>query len=169
MTILSWQWEILHMERWSLQWNGISIGNCHRSASPRPTTLEKDRELFVNFSLILCLWFEIQDLRAYNFFDWISNTEWDAFCQFKDTIHVYGAQALEKWKTITYFLMSRARFIRYNCHCRALCNTHIILDLLGKSWAISCTLLFKSNGIFFCGGKIWCLFLRYRLEILCVA
>ena len=31
------------------------------------------------------------------------------------------------------------------------------------------TLLFKSNGIFFCGGKIWCLFLRYRLEILCVA
>ena len=31
------------------------------------------------------------------------------------------------------------------------------------------TLLFKSNGIFFGGGKIWCLFLRYRLEILCVA
>ena len=29
---------------------------------------------FVNFSLILYLWFEIQDLRAYNFFDWISNT-----------------------------------------------------------------------------------------------
>ena len=26
-----------------------------------------------------------------------------------------------------------------------------------------CTLLFKSNGIFFCGDKIWCLFLRYRL------
>ena len=51
-----------------------SVGNSHRSASPRPTTLEEDRELFVNFSLILCLWFEIQDLRAYNFFDWISNT-----------------------------------------------------------------------------------------------
>ena len=53
----------------------ISVGNSHRSASPRPTTLEEDRELFVNFSLILCLWFEIQDLRAYNFFDWISNTD----------------------------------------------------------------------------------------------
>ena len=53
---------------------GDSVGNSHRSASPRPTTLEEDRELFVNFSLILCLWFEIQDLRAYNFFDWISNT-----------------------------------------------------------------------------------------------
>ena len=52
-----------------------SVGNSHRSASPRPTTLEEDRELFVNFSLILCLWFEIQDLRAYNFFDWISNTD----------------------------------------------------------------------------------------------
>ena len=32
-----------------------------------------------------------------------------------------------------------------------------------------CTLLFKSNGIFFCVGEIWYLFLRYRLEILCVA
>ena len=53
---------------------GSSVGNSHRSASLRPTTLEEDRELFVNFSLILCLWFEIQDLRAYNFFDWISNT-----------------------------------------------------------------------------------------------
>ena len=27
----------------------------------------------------------------------------------------------------------------------------------------------KVMGFFFCGGKIWCLFLRYRLEILCVA
>ena len=51
-----------------------SVGNSHRSASPRPTTLEVDRELFVNFSLIWCLCFEIQDLRTYNFFDWISNT-----------------------------------------------------------------------------------------------
>ena len=57
-----------------------SVGNSHRPASPRPTTLEEDRELFVNFSLILCLWFEIQDLRAYNFFDWISNTGNNWFC-----------------------------------------------------------------------------------------
>ena len=27
----------------------------------------------------------------------------------------------------------------------------------------------KVMGFFFCGDKIWCLFLRYRLEILCVA
>ena len=27
-------------------------------ASPRPTTLEQDRELFVHFFFILCLWFE---------------------------------------------------------------------------------------------------------------
>ena len=42
----------------------------------------------------------------------------------------------------------------------------------GFCFAVLCcgyTLLFKSNGIFFCCGKIWCLFLRYRLEILCVA
>ena len=51
-----------------------SVGNSHRSAGPRPTTLEEDRKLFVNFSSILCLWFEIQGMRTYNFFDWVSNT-----------------------------------------------------------------------------------------------
>ena len=55
-------------------WVTSSVGNSHRSASPRPTTLEEEWELFVNFSLILYLWFEIQGLRTYNFFDWISNT-----------------------------------------------------------------------------------------------
>ena len=50
-----------------------SVGNSHRSAIPRPTTLEEDRERF-DFSSILCLWFEIQGLRTYNFFDWVSNT-----------------------------------------------------------------------------------------------
>ena len=34
-----------------------SVGNSHRSASPKMTTLEEDWELFVNLSLILCLWF----------------------------------------------------------------------------------------------------------------
>ena len=53
----------------------ISIGNSHRFAGPRPTTLEEDRELFVDFSLMLCLWFEIHDMRTYNFFDWVSNTD----------------------------------------------------------------------------------------------
>ena len=67
-------------ERRTRMWNMISllptpsVGNSHRSASPRPTTLEEDRELFVDFSSILCLWFEIQAIRTYNFFDWVSNT-----------------------------------------------------------------------------------------------
>ena len=51
-----------------------SVGNSHRSAGPRPTTFEEDRELFVDFSSILCLWFEIQGMRTYNFLDWVSNT-----------------------------------------------------------------------------------------------
>ena len=51
-----------------------SVGNSHRPASPRPTTLEEDRELFVDFPSISCLWFEIQGMRTYNFFDWVSNT-----------------------------------------------------------------------------------------------
>ena len=53
---------------------GGSVGNSHRPASPRPTTLEKERKLFVDFSSILCLWFEIQAMRTYNIFDWVSNT-----------------------------------------------------------------------------------------------
>ena len=52
-----------------------SVGNSHRSASPMPTTLEEGRELFVDFSLILCKWFEIQAMRTYNFFNWVSNTD----------------------------------------------------------------------------------------------
>ena len=48
----------------------------HRSVSPRPTNLEEDRKLFVDFSSILCLRFEIQAMRTYryNFHDWVSNT-----------------------------------------------------------------------------------------------
>ena len=51
-----------------------SVGNSHRSASPRPTTLEEGRQIFVDFSLNLCLWFEIQGMRTYIFIDWVSNT-----------------------------------------------------------------------------------------------
>ena len=51
-----------------------SVGNSHRSVSLRLTTLEEDRELFVDFSSILCLWFEIKATRTYNLFDWVSNT-----------------------------------------------------------------------------------------------
>ena len=45
-----------------------SVGNSHRSTGLRPTTLEEDRELFVDFSLILCLWIEIsrhEDLQLF--------------------------------------------------------------------------------------------------------
>ena len=41
-----------------------SVGNSHRSASQRPTTFLEDWELFADFSSILCLWFEIQDMRT---------------------------------------------------------------------------------------------------------
>ena len=44
-----------------------SVGNSHRSAGPRPTTLEEDQELFIEFSSISCLWFEIKGMRTYNF------------------------------------------------------------------------------------------------------
>ena len=37
-----------------------SVPNYCQSVSPKQTTLEEDRELFKNFSSILCLWFEIQ-------------------------------------------------------------------------------------------------------------
>ena len=59
---------------WSASHLSSSVGNSHRSASLRPTTLEEDWNLFADFSSILCLWFEIQGLRTYNFFDWVSNT-----------------------------------------------------------------------------------------------
>ena len=51
-----------------------SVGNSHRSTGPRPTTLEEDWKLFVDFSSILYLWFEIEGMRTYNFFDSVSNT-----------------------------------------------------------------------------------------------
>ena len=44
-----------------------SVGNSHKSASPRSTTLEEDWELFVDFPSIQCLWFEIQAMRTYTF------------------------------------------------------------------------------------------------------
>ena len=58
-----------------------SDGNSHRSASPRPTTLEEDQGVFVNFSSIWCLLFKIQGMRTYNFFDWVSNTESESHWQ----------------------------------------------------------------------------------------
>ena len=50
-----------------------SVGISHRSAGLRPTTLEEDQELFVDFSSILCLRFDIQGMKTYNFFYWVSN------------------------------------------------------------------------------------------------
>ena len=72
----------IHLSTWGLNKKaanlrtafGNRVGNSHRSAGPKPTTLEEDRKIFVDFSSILCLWFEIQAMRTYNFFDWVSNT-----------------------------------------------------------------------------------------------
>ena len=61
---------------WGETTHDHSVGNFHSTAGPRPTTLEEDREIFVDFSSILCLWFQILGMRTYNFFDWVSNTAW---------------------------------------------------------------------------------------------
>ena len=58
--------------------NNISVGNLCQSACLRSITLEEDRKLFVDFSSILCFWFEIQGMRTYNVFEWVSNTEYHA-------------------------------------------------------------------------------------------
>ena len=52
-----------------------SVPNYCQSVSPKQTTLEEDRELFKNFSSILCLWFDIQGRRTDNFFYWVLNTD----------------------------------------------------------------------------------------------
>ena len=57
----------LALNRWQ-----ASVGNSHQVHQSE--TLEEDQELFVDFSLIFCWWFEIQGKRTYNFFDWVSNT-----------------------------------------------------------------------------------------------
>ena len=48
-----------------------SVGNSHRSTSPRPTTLEEGQELYVDLFSILCLWFwdsRYEDLQLF----WLS-------------------------------------------------------------------------------------------------
>ena len=57
------------------RWHTTSVPNYCQSVSPKQTTLEEDRELFQNFSSILCLWFEIQGSRTDNFFGWVLNTD----------------------------------------------------------------------------------------------
>ena len=51
-----------------------SVGNSHRSAGLRPTTLGEDRKHFIDFSSVLCLWLQIKGMRTYNFFGLLSNT-----------------------------------------------------------------------------------------------
>ena len=52
----------------------LSVPNYYQSVSPKQTNLEEDLELFLNFSSILCLWFEIQGSRTDNFFYWVLKT-----------------------------------------------------------------------------------------------
>ena len=100
------------------------VGNSHRSASPRPTTLEEDRELF--FPSILCLWFKIQGMRTYNFFDWISNTASNAenvsilWCH-SVTINKYHSREVGGRQTVclvdvwAFVLSQRLRFMHGLC------------------------------------------------------
>ena len=60
-----------------------SDGNLCQSTSPRLTTLEEDWELLVDFSSILYLWFQIQGMRTYNSFNWVSNTAYSPFPSLK--------------------------------------------------------------------------------------
>ena len=57
--IVRFAWVVKHTD---------SVPNYCQSVSPKQTTLEEDRELFKNFSSILCLWFDIQGRRTDNFF-----------------------------------------------------------------------------------------------------
>ena len=83
--------------QWSIMSHGV--GNSHRSVSPKPTTLEEDWKLFVDFSSILCLWFEVQGMRTYNFFDWVSNTDESAnWVSIRSVMvcHLLGAKPLSE-------------------------------------------------------------------------
>ena len=71
----SWGWWFEMPSRSLSYLNNISVPNYCQSVSPKPTTLDEDWELFLNFSSILCLWFEIQGRRTDNFFDWVFNTD----------------------------------------------------------------------------------------------
>ena len=60
------------------QREALSVGNSHRSAGPRPTTLEEDREIFVDFSsnFMFMIWdSRYEDLQ----FFWLSFKHWKHF------------------------------------------------------------------------------------------
>ena len=48
------------------KWLKVRVGNSHRSAGSRPTILEEDWELSVDFSSFFCWWFNIQAMRTYS-------------------------------------------------------------------------------------------------------
>ena len=144
---MSWNTSYLYVLIWNvkvlflilthiIQWQSptcsdmrTSVGNSHRSASPRPTTLEEDREIFVDFSSILCLWIEIQGMRTYNFFDWVSNTD--------ENKHKQKYVKLYKWYDI---------LININIK-----KMHQLLNLR----ALKISMLYKIHA-FQCLGRIFC-------------
>ena len=65
-------------------------------------------ELFVDFSSILCLWLEIQGMRTYNFFDWISNT---------------GAHVLDLYLVFVDYILTHLLLV-----------PHICIRELGQHW-----------------------------------
>ena len=64
---------------------------------------EEDRELFVDFSSILCLWFDIQDMRTYNFFDQVPKTGVNRWTQ--------HTEAKTKW--LTFCIQFEMHFIEW--------------------------------------------------------
>ena len=94
LTLLWWRICVLLVERtWESKLTLCAVGDVtvpyhqcwtsHRSAGPRPATLGEDQELFVDFSSISCLWFEIQGMRTYNTFYWVSDTEYRKTCNIR--------------------------------------------------------------------------------------
>ena len=65
------------------------VPNYCQSVCLKQTTLEEDRELFLRFSSILCLWFEIQGRRTDNFFYWVLSTVFIMFFLWLTSSNLY--------------------------------------------------------------------------------
>ena len=76
--IMAWHWPgdklFNHLNQWWLAVFQITASPSAWVCPKQQITLEEDRELFLRFSSILCLWFEIQGRRTDNFFDSVLNT-----------------------------------------------------------------------------------------------
>ena len=69
--------------------------------------------------------------------------------------------------TCQYYI--RCWFVAQQVSKREETRNNVTLDSMSRKTMCLVHSCSKVMGFFFCGGKIWCLFLRYRLETLCVA